>query len=169
MVIFLCGFMGCGKSTVGKELANLIGTKFIDMDSYIEKKEGLKIPQIFSTKGEPYFRKIEAETVIELSKTNAIIGCGGGAMINPKSAEVGRKSGKVIFLDVPFEICYERIQGDTNRPIVINNTKEQLENIYNERHKIYEENCSIKIEINGYISPFENARNIQKYLKLINN
>lgn len=167
MVIFLCGFMGCGKSTVGRELASIMGSKFIDMDTYIEEKEGMRIPDIFAKKGEPYFRKIEAETVVELSKGNAIVGCGGGAMLNSASAEVGRTNGIVTFLDVPFNVCYERIQGDSNRPIVMNNTKEQLESIYNQRHEIYEKNCSFKIDIDGYVSPFENARNIHNLLKSI--
>lgn len=167
MVVFLCGFMGCGKSTVGRELAKIRGTKFIDMDTYIEDKEGMKISEIFATKGEPYFRNVEAQTVIELSKENAIVGCGGGAMLNPTSAEVGRTKGKVIFLDVPFKICYERIKGDTNRPIVMNNSPEQLEEIYNQRHEVYEKHCSLKVGINGDTSPFENARNVQKLLKSV--
>ena len=148
MVIFLCGFMGCGKSTVGKELAKLMGTKFVDMDTYIETKEGMSIPEIFAQKGEPYFRKVEAETVVELSKGNAIVGCGGGAMLNTTSAEVGRKSGQVIFLDVPFNVCYKRIKGDTNRPIVMNNSKEQLQDIFNQRHEIYQANSSFKVDVN---------------------
>jgi shikimate kinase len=167
MVIFLCGFMGCGKSTVGRELATIMGTKFIDMDTYIEEKEGMKIPEIFATKGEPYFRQVEADTVVELSQGNAIVGCGGGAMLNPNSAEVGRTNGKVVFLDVPFEVCYERIQGDTNRPIVVSNTRQQLEDIYNQRHEIYAKNCSFKVDVDGYVSPFENARNIQNLLKFM--
>lgn len=167
MVVFLCGFMGCGKSTVGRELARLMGSKFIDMDSYIESKEKMSIPQIFASKGEPYFRQVEAQTVVELSNTNAIVGCGGGAMLNPTSAEVGRKAGQVIFLDVPFETCYERIKGDTNRPIVMSNSKEELESIFNSRHAIYKENSSYVLDINGSVSPFENARNIQMFIKLL--
>lgn len=167
MIIFLCGFMGCGKSTVGKELARLMGSKFIDMDTYIETKEGMTIPEIFSKKGEPYFRQVETETVVELSKTNAIVGCGGGAMLNPISAEVGRTAGSVIFLDVPFNVCYDRIQGDTNRPIVMNNSKEQLEEIFNQRQKVYEANSSFKVDINAEVSPFENARTIHSSIKLL--
>lgn len=167
MIIFLCGFMGCGKSTIGKELAKLMGSKFIDMDTYIETKEGMSISEIFAQKGEPYFRSVEAETVLELSKVNAIVGCGGGAMLNPVSAEVGRKAGQVIFLDVPFNACYDRIQGDTNRPIVMNNSKEQLEDIFNQRHTVYEANCSFKVDVNVDVSPFENARTINSLAKLL--
>lgn len=167
MVIFLCGFMGCGKSTVGKELAKLMGTKFIDMDTYIEESEGMSIPEIFAQKGEPYFREVEANTVVELSKTNAVVGCGGGAMLNPTSAEVGRTHGQVVFLDVPFADCYERIQGDTNRPIVMNNSKEQLEEIYNQRHSVYEKNASFRADVSAEVSPFENARTIHALIKVL--
>ena len=58
MTIFLCGFMGCGKSTVGRELAKLLNCNFIDMDIYIEEKEKMPIPEIFSNHGEPYFRSL---------------------------------------------------------------------------------------------------------------
>ncbi|MCC8068574.1 MAG: shikimate kinase [Ruminococcus sp.] len=167
MVIFLCGFMGCGKSTVGKELAKLMGNKFIDMDIYIETKENMSIPEIFAQKGEPYFRQIEAETVVELSKSNAIVGCGGGAMLNSTSAEIGRRSGVVIFLDVPFSTCYDRIKNDSNRPIVMNNSKEQLEQIFNGRRSIYQANSSFKVDVDSNVSPFENARTINSLVKLL--
>lgn len=165
MVIFLCGFMGCGKSTVGKELGKLMGYRFVDMDTYIEEREATSIPEIFAQKGEDYFRRVEAEAVVELSKTNAIVGCGGGAMLNPTSAEVGRKAGQVVFLDVPFEVCYARIKGDSNRPIVANNSKEGLEAIYDQRHAVYEANASYRVDVDPEVSPFENARTLHALLK----
>lgn len=143
MIIFLCGFMGCGKTTIGKCLAEKLSAKYIDMDEYIEKHEGKKISQIFAEKGEPYFRQIEADTVKNLSETNGIISCGGGAMLNDKSSETARENGEVVFLDVPFDVCYERINNDLNRPIVMNNTKEQLKAIYDRRYPVYMKNSSI--------------------------
>ena len=88
-------------------------------------------------------------------------------MLNTTSAEVGRKSGQVIFLDVPFNVCYKRIKGDTNRPIVMNNSKEQLQDIFNQRHEIYQANSSFKVDVNAEVSPFENARTINSLVKLL--
>lgn len=146
MTVFLCGFMGCGKTTSGKELAKILGTSYTDSDEYIVKKTGLPIPQIFEKSGETYFRKIEAEAIAELSLKKGVVACGGGAMLNSVTAEIARKSGIVIFLDVPFEVCYERISGDTNRPIVMSSTKEQLKQRFDERYPIYKANSSFTVE-----------------------
>lgn len=83
MTIFLCGFMGCGKTTVGEILAKKLGLPLIDTDAYIVEQEGKSIPDIFAQDGEPYFRKKEAEAIRTLCTQNAVISCGGGAMLNP--------------------------------------------------------------------------------------
>lgn len=164
MTIFLCGFMGCGKSTVGSLLSKKLGCGFCDTDELVVKNQGMTIPEIFAQKGEPYFRKVEAETVKSLCGKNTVVACGGGAMLNSDTAEAVRKNGGVIvYLDVTFEECYSRISGDTNRPIVMNNTKEQLEEIYNNRRDIYINNSNRIIE--AYGSPAEIAETIADILK----
>lgn len=159
MTIFLCGFMGCGKSTIGQILAKKSGCGFCDTDELIVKNEGMTIPEIFSQKGEPYFRTVEAETVKSLCEKNTVVACGGGAMQNSDTAEAVKNNGGVIvYLNVPFDVCYDRIKDDTNRPIVVNNTKEQLEEIYNNRRDIYMKNSTIMVEAVG--SPTEIAGSI---------
>lgn len=159
MTIFLCGFMGCGKSTIGKILAKNSGCNFCDTDELIVRNENMTIPEIFSQKGEPYFRQVEAETVKSLCGKSTVVACGGGAMQNTDTADTVRKNGgMIIYLYVPFETCYERIKDDSNRPIVMNNTKEQLEEIYNKRHEIYMKNSTMMFEAVG--SPVEIVRNI---------
>lgn len=159
MTIFLCGFMGCGKSTVGSLLAKKLGCRFCDTDELIVKNQEMTIPEIFAQKGEPYFRQVEAETVKSLCGKNTIVACGGGAMQNAETAETVRKNGGIIvYLNVPFAVCYERIKNDTNRPIVVNNTKEQLEEIYNHRNDIYIKNSTIMVEAVG--NPTEIAGSI---------
>lgn len=159
MTIFLCGFMGCGKSTVGQILAKKSGCGFCDTDELIVKNEGMTIPEIFSQKGEPYFRTVEAETVKSLCGKNTVVACGGGAMQNSETAEAVKNNGGVIvYLNVPFDVCYDRIKNDSNRPIVVNNTKEQLEEIYNNRRDIYMKNSTIMVEAVG--SPAEIAASI---------
>ena len=113
--------MGCGKSTVGKLAAKKLGCGFCDTDDLIVKIEEMTIPEIFEQKGEPHFRKVEAELVKSLCGKTVVAACGGGAMLNPDTAKAAAEAGaKVIYLDVPFETCYSRIEGDTNRPIVQN-------------------------------------------------
>lgn len=164
MTIYLCGFMGCGKSTIGELLAKKVGNAFCDTDELIVKNQAMTIPEIFSQKGEPYFRKVEAETVKSVCGKNAVVSCGGGAMLNSDTADFVKKNGgKIIFLDVPFEECYSRISGDKNRPIVMNNTKEQLEEIYNNRHSLYEKNSTSMVEAVG--SPNEIAETIVDILR----
>lgn len=159
MTIFLCGFMGCGKSTVGQILAKKSGCGFCDTDELIVKNQEMTIPEIFSQKGEPYFRTVEAETVKSLCGKNTVVACGGGAMQNSDTAEAVKNNGGVIvYLNVPFEVCYDRIKNDKNRPIVVNNTKEQLEEIYNNRRDIYMKNSTIMVEAVG--SPAEIAASI---------
>lgn len=150
MTIFLCGFMGCGKSTIGQILAKKSGCGFCDTDELIVKNEGMTIPEIFSQKGEPYFRAVEAETVKSLCGKNTIVACGGGAMQNSETARAVRENGgTIVYLNVPFDVCYDRIKGDKNRPIVMNNTKEQLEEIYNNRRDIYMKNSTVMVEAVG--------------------
>ncbi len=164
MTIYLCGFMGCGKSTVGVLLAKKTGNIFSDTDELIVKNQKMTIPEIFSQKGEPYFRKIEAETVKSVCGKNLIVACGGGAMLNSETADtVKENNGIIVYLNVPFEKCYDRISGDTNRPIVMKNTREQLEEIYNNRHELYKKNSTVMVEAIG--SPNEIAETIINILK----
>lgn len=144
--VYLCGFMGCGKSTIGKILARKSGCGFIDMDDYIVEREGMTIPQIFAEKGEQYFRSTETEVIGELAEKNAVIACGGGAMLKKENAELASKNGVVVYIDIPFEVCYGRIADDTNRPLVVNNTKEQLEEIYNGRVPVYRANSTVTVD-----------------------
>lgn len=143
--VYLCGFMGCGKSTVGKELSKLLDMDFYDLDDYIVQKEGRTIPEIFAQSSEAYFREAEAKAVCELS--SCVVATGGGALINDNTAVFARRNGTVIFLDVPFEICYERIKDDKNRPLAVNNTKEQLRELFEKRRGIYIKNSELTVAI----------------------
>ena len=158
MTIFLCGFMGCGKTTVGEILAKKLGLPLIDTDAYIVEQEGKSIPDIFAQDGEPYFRKKEAGAIRTLCTQNAVISCGGGAMLNPDSADYARKNGAVVLLDESFDTCYGRIQGDTNRPIVQRSTREELHQLFDKRSGTYRAHASHVIP--GGVSPEEMAERI---------
>ena len=163
MTIFLCGFMGCGKTTVGEILAKKLGLPLIDTDAYIVEQEGKSIPDIFAQDGEPYVRKKEAEASRTLCTQNAVISCGGGAMLNPDSADYARKNGAVVLLDESFDTCYGRIQGDTNRPIVQRSTRDELHQLFDKRSGTYRAHASHVIP--GGVSPEEMAERIMAAVK----
>lgn len=145
--IYLCGFMGCGKSHIGRMLAIKCCAVFIDLDKYITDKKKMTIPEIFEKYGEPYFRELEAKYIKEF-KGRTIIATGGGAMLRDETAAFAREKGLVFFLNASFDTCYGRIAGDTNRPIVMNNTKEQLKAIYDTRLPIYRKNSTYEVNAN---------------------
>ncbi len=145
--VYLCGFMGCGKSHIGRLLSAKMNRDFIDLDKYIVAMERLSIPEIFDKFGEPHFRKLEAKYIRELSG-GKIVATGGGALINDETAKFARESGISVYINTSFDICYRRIKGDANRPLVINNTPEQLKELYNKRAEIYRRNATYMVNGN---------------------
>ncbi len=160
--VYLCGFMGCGKSHIGRMLSAQMDREFIDLDKYIVTMEGLSIPEIFDKFGEPHFRKLEAKYIRGLSG-GKIVATGGGALINDETAKFARESGISVYINTSFEICYRRIKGDTNRPLVMNNTPKQLEELYNKRAEIYRRNASYMV--NGSTRDTIIADEIEKLIR----
>lgn len=174
--IYLCGFMGCGKSHIGRVLAVKSCAVFIDLDRYIVQQQGMKIPEIFEKYGEPYFRELEAE-YIKRFRGRTVIATGGGALLRDKTAEFARENGYVVFLNTDFETCYERIKGDKNRPLAVSSTKEQLNRLYDMRFPIYRKNSTFEVAANGsdrqiadtILSLIEQAEQKEKKKKILNN
>ncbi|GHU53136.1 shikimate kinase [Clostridia bacterium] len=161
--IYLTGFMGCGKTTIGKTLAKQIGKGFLDLDRHISAMEQREIPEIFSTDGEEKFRELESIYLGEVSeKQNLVVALGGGTILNPFNADLCKSTGLVIFLKLDFETTYERIK-DSTRPLVQNNTKEQLEKFFNGRFPIYDKNSNFSIDADD--SPFQIIKEIKRNLK----
>lgn len=146
--IYLCGFMGCGKSHIGRRLSKRLNMPLVDLDEYIVKKEKRSIPEIFDQSGEPYFRQLEADCLKELEE-GYIVATGGGTLINENTAKYANEHGITVFLDAIFPVCYGRIKNDPNRPLVVNNTKEQLEDIFNTRREIYRIHSAITVKAAG--------------------
>lgn len=164
--IILCGFMGCGKSTVGKLLAKKTGTNFIDMDQYIEKQTGQTVKEIFEKYGENHFRDLEHKACIDLSKTNnKIIAAGGGTLTFERNINALKKAGVIIFLDADYEVLCERLQGDTTRPLLQkDNPKEIIKNLLAQRKPIYEKASDYVVKSN--LSPQKITTDI---IEIINN
>ena len=140
MTLFLCGFMGCGKTALGKALAKRLELPLVDMDDLIVEREGMTIPEIFDQKGEPYFRKVESKLVEELAHTP-----------------------QIVYLQQKFAVCYERIKDDPNRPIVQSHTKEELQRIFDNRERWYQVNATYSVLAGE--TPEESADRVMRILK----
>ena len=136
--IFLTGFMGSGKSTIGKRLGLRLGVKFIDTDEQIESDVGMEIRQMFATEGETWFRKIEEDTVASIIShhhTN-IISLGGGTLLSPTTVERILTNGKLIYIKSdPVEI-WNRIKHSTRRPLLRHDGEEWSREIYLKRMEV---------------------------------
>ena len=158
--VFLCGFMGCGKSTIGKTLAKKLGREFVDLDSYIEKREGMTIPEIFAQKGEPYFRDLESEALRTLPATVGVVATGGGTLLRRENGDLAKSLGTSVFIDTPFALCYDRIKDDPHRPIAASSTREQLLERFEQRRPLYLENSEVTVD--GTLTPIQIAQEILK-------
>lgn len=135
--IFLVGFMGSGKSSVGRALARRLGYNFLDLDQIIESRAGKTIREIFSESGEAHFRELEYEALRSLrGLKRTVVATGGGAYVDQRNRDLIRQMGRAIWLACPFEICLARISGDASRPLASN--RDQLEKLFNERLPAYE-------------------------------
>lgn len=147
--IILCGFMGCGKTTLAKGLASELNMPLIDTDEEIVKRQGRTIAEIFEAEGEPFFRTLETALIEELSATEGkIISVGGGLAANRENHPYFKRAGKVILLDCGIEETLARILGDKARPLTAEG-RESLIARYNERKPIYEEVADIIIDSSG--------------------
>jgi shikimate kinase len=117
--IVLTGFMGAGKTSVGKRLAERRGMGIVDTDDKIEEDSGMKISDIFSTFGEPYFRELEKKAVEEVSRLEGhVIVTGGGVVLNKENMRNLRKNGIIVYLHAEPEVIYERVKHETHRPLL---------------------------------------------------
>ncbi|HQC60428.1 MAG TPA: shikimate kinase [Bacteroidales bacterium] len=136
--IALIGMSGAGKTTIGKLLAQKINYEFIDLDDQIEKKVNKSISQIFTDRGEEFFRQLETNTLAELINNDKIvISTGGGIIKNEKNREILKNNFFNIFLNVSIDEALERLQQNENRPLLLGNPKDKWQKLYNERLLFY--------------------------------
>jgi len=144
--IFLCGMMGSGKSTVGRELADRLQVPFCDLDEMIVDKAGMSIPEIFEEQGESGFRELERKILIRESQyINGVMALGGGSLQSQHIIDHLKIYGWLIFLDVPQSVILARISGDSNRPMLKADDYERDDNaglkkidaLFNERLPLY--------------------------------
>lgn len=176
--IVLCGFMGCGKTTVGRRAAKLLKWDFYDLDFFIEEKAGLTVAEIFQNYGEEGFREMETQAAKEISqKGNAVIACGGGTVLFSQNVEAFHQNGgTIILLDAPLAVLQERLKHDKKRPLLQKpNRNEVIANLYRERLPLYRAAADLEIKAGapfwivakkvaavGRASPGEKWKNLDK-------
>jgi len=148
--IILIGFMGSGKTEVGRRLAERLGYTFVDTDAVIEKKEGRSIPDIFDEHGEAYFRDLETEVVKGLSGIrHHIISTGGGIVLNRDNIATLKQIGLVVWLKASPETIYERVRHESHRPILrVDKPMEEIKRLLDLRSSLYSE-ADVSIDVDG--------------------
>lgn len=146
--IVLMGFMGAGKTTVGKCLAKALDCEFIDTDERIEKEQGRKISDIFAEDGEQTFRDMETDLLKRLqdSEEQFVLSIGGGMPVREENRALLRNIGRVIYLKTSKEEIIRRVSGDTNRPLLQGGElEEKVTSLMNAREQIYKETAHLEI------------------------
>lgn len=146
--IILIGFMGSGKTTVGKELAKTLSFNFYDSDALIEKKTGQSVKEIFAVRGETYFRGLETDLIKELTGqiSNTVLSVGGGLPIQTGNAELLRMLGTVVYLSANRESIKKRLAGDSTRPLLNGiGGESRFEELFTYREPIYKAASNLSI------------------------
>lgn len=142
MMVFLTGFMGCGKSTVGRLLARRLGYFFLDTDAEIERQQQCTIAEIFAYAGELRFRDLETQMLERLQgSANVIVSTGGGMIVRPENREWMKQLGRRVYLRVPEEVLFARLQRDRKRPLMQHELppEERVRSLMVDRSPLYEE------------------------------
>lgn len=148
--IVLIGFMGCGKTTLGRILARKLGIKFLDTDYQIEKRLMMKVGEIFSSLGEEYFRKIESDVIRNVvDGFHGVISTGGGSVLNKSNVKYLKSSGKLIYLRSSAEnILYNLKRSTKDRPLLKQNLNiNYIQKFIKSRHEIYNKVKDYEINI----------------------
>lgn len=145
--IALTGFMGCGKTTIGKRLAKLMGMDFIDLDQKIEKEQGMSISEIFEKNGEMFFRDLETRACHELNTlSNTVIATGGGTVIRDSNAEILKENCLILYLNPTLAQIEKNLQGSTTRPLLqVPNVSEHIKSLHSFRAPQYLDKSDVTV------------------------
>jgi shikimate kinase len=137
--LYLVGFMGTGKSTVGRQVARQLGFRFLDSDHEIERAQGKPVAKIFAEEGEPHFRNLEREFIASgHPASGCIVACGGGLVVPPGMLELLRSRGVVVCLHAPIAAILQRTMHASHRPLLqVDNREQRLRELYAQREEVY--------------------------------
>lgn len=165
--IVLIGFMGSGKTSVGKKLSRDLKREFIDMDDFIVTKEGMSINEIFEKKGEIYFRNLERELCQRFAEAKSkIIATGGGVIKNDENVENLKKGGIIVYLkSTPKQIAYNLRYDDTRPLLSGKNKEEKIASLMKEREPVYNRCADVIIDVSG-INIDETIEKVKRILNI---
>ena len=147
MNIVFTGFMGVGKTTIGKIVAKELGLKFYDTDDEIESFHKMTIPEMFEKYGEQKFREFETDIIKTISeKDGCVISCGGGVVKSETNMNLLKKNGKIVNLYADVDRILKNIGNNTNRPLIMGKSKDEVNQMMENREKFYQ-NCDIRIDV----------------------
>lgn len=150
--IILCGFMGSGKTTIGKPLAEKLGFCFADTDQLLTETYHMTIPEMFQKGGEGYFRDLEHQIARRISDlANTVISTGGGMLTFERNGEILSGKGIIVYIHKDFEDCYQRLILQNDRPLVQNKSKDEMYQMYSERIAMYRKYSSFSVENDGTV------------------
>jgi len=152
--IVLIGYRGCGKTTVGRLLADSLDRAFVDTDELVSHQAGCSIATIFERDGEAEFRRLEADAIrMATGRPNRIISVGGGAVESGENRKLLRKSGTVVWLEAPVDVLWRRIQADpksaTSRPNLAGGGIDEIQTILARRTPLYAETAHVVVRSGG--------------------
>lgn len=150
--IVLCGFMSSGKTTIGRPLAAQLGYDFVDTDQILISTFQMTIQEMFAKGGEAYFRDCEHEIArMAASMPHTVVSTGGGMMTFERNARLLAEHASVIYIHQDFDTCYQRISAHKDRPLVRNNTREDILRMYESRIASYKKYASFTLENQGSV------------------
>lgn len=165
--IALIGFMGSGKTTIGRLLAKALDMKHVDIDKEIIKIENRTITEIFEQEGENYFRDLERKIIAkESAENNIVISTGGGVIIDNNNIKSLKETSFVVYLNCDVDCIYERVKNKKHRPLLnVENVYEKITELYDKRKFLYKISCDFSVEINSETNMYDTVDKIkEKYI-----
>ncbi len=165
--IYLIGFMGAGKTTIGQVLATKLNIPVFDTDTVIENNMNMEITEIFQEYGEGHFRALEKKVLKDLPVHDAIVTTGGGIVKDQANIEWMKENGFMIFLNADPEIIWDRLENDTTRPLVKQKKKEEVIELFKTRLPLYDQ-AHISVNTTG-LTLEDAAESVYNAIKTCNN
>lgn len=163
--IVLIGFMGCGKSSIGRRLAGRLGHNFLDSDDMITARAGKSISEIFAEEGEERFREREAGELRDLlDSPKIVLATGGGAILRPENRDLLRRIGTVVWLHSDPDTLFERASRSRRRPLLqVENPRTTFNALLEERLPVYQQACTLKVDASG----LSHEQTVEKIIRAI--
>lgn len=149
--VAIIGFMGAGKSTIGRMLASKLQTDFVDLDASIALRAGKSITKIFQQEGEPYFRELERqELMLQSESAPKVLACGGGVILNEENVKTLQTEFHVFYLEISAEEAVNRLRKESGRPLLKGkNIENTVADLMNQRSEIYSSTAQEIIKVNS--------------------